>query len=262
MWGKFNNQLSAFGQSGISSVVDYEKFNRIAIVHHSSAIEGSTLTLEETTMLLNEGITAKGKPMSEHLMVNDHYKALIYCLKEAEKRTSITVDFLQNLNALVNANTGKVRNTALGICDDTKGDFRLGNVTAGTTYFVNYDKVLKLVTELSAEVESKIKEVKTPEEIFKLSFDAHFNLVTIHPWFDGNGRTSRLLMNYIQAYHSQPLAIVFNEYKPDYYKALVDAREEHDIDIFRKFMVGQCIKYMKAEIEKQKKGGKGFSLMF
>ena len=53
-------------------------------------------------------------------------------------------------------------------------------------------------------------------EQLNLAFDAHFNLVGIHPYYDGNGRTSRLLMNYIQAYYGQPLAIVRSENKALY----------------------------------------------
>ncbi|MBI2968459.1 MAG: hypothetical protein HYY40_11705 [Bacteroidetes bacterium] len=79
-WRKLDALVGEFEKNELHKVVDFEKFNRIAIVHHSSAIEGSTLTYEETALLLTEGITAKGKPMSEHEMVKDHYGALLFCL--------------------------------------------------------------------------------------------------------------------------------------------------------------------------------------
>jgi fido (protein-threonine AMPylation protein) len=152
-----------------------------------------------------------------------------------------------------------VRNTALGICDDTKGDFRLGNITAGTTYFVNYDKVSLLTEKLCSQLQSVLVNAKTNEEIYKLSFDAHYNLVTIHPWFDGNGRTSRLLMNYIHLFHGKPLSIVFVEDKPAYIKALNDARQENDIHISQNFMCSQLIKYISTETEKYNKRNSGFT---
>src|ERR1019366_1443839 len=80
------------------------------------------------------------------------------------------------------------------------------------------------------------------------SFDAHFNLVSIHPFYDGNGRTSRLLMNYIQAYYGLPLAIVFKEDKADYYVALQETRKQEDLQIFNTFMFEQYAMHLEQEI--------------
>ena len=261
MWNKLEKYTEKFLSLELHKVLNFEQFNRIAIVHHSSAIEGSTLTFEETSLLITEGITAKGKPLSEHQMVNDHYSALLFCIAEAKKKTPVTPELLKQINSHINKNNGEIRNTPLGVCDDTKGDFRLGNVTAGTTYFVNYDKVPKMTQDLCSKVQSKINEVKSITEIYKLAFDAHFYLVTIHPWFDGNGRTSRLLMNYIQAYHQKPLTLIYREDKPAYIKALNDSRSADDIEVFRNFMCTQHIKYLQEEISKYEKRNKGISFL-
>lgn len=260
---RLNKLVAEFNAMGLNNVLNFELFNRIAIVHHSSAIEGSTLTLEETALLINEGITAKGKPMSEHQMITDHYAALLFVLESAKNKTEITPDFLRQINGMVNKNTGQVRNMRLGVCDDTKGDFRLGNVTAGSTYFVNYDKVGGMVNELCVTLQNKINSIDgQPDEVYKFSFDAHFYLGTIHPWFDGNGRTSRLLMNYIQAYHEQPLSLIFIEDKADYIQALLNTREQNNLDIFRSFMCNQQIKYLGNEIQKYNQRDKGINFMF
>ncbi len=262
-WEKLNKLVKDFNALGLNKVVDFDLFNRIAIVHHSSAIEGSTLTLQETALLINEGVTAKGKPMADHQMVTDHYAALLFVLENAKNKTPITPIFLKEINAKVNKSAGQVRQTAPGVCDDTKGDFRLGNVTAGSTYFVNYDKVPKMTDELCASLQHKIEEVKgNTEAIYQLSFDAHFYLVTIHPWFDGNGRTSRLLMNYIQAYHQQPPSLIFIEDKAYYIEALLETRRIDNINIFRNFMCSQHIKYLEQEIEKYNQRNKGISFVF
>jgi len=268
-WEDLDINTEKIESLGLDKVIYFEQFNRIAIVHHSSAIEGSTLTLEETTLLINEGITARGKSINEHLMVKDHYEALLFILERADNIISgtstqerkITDIFLKQINALVNKNTGQIRNTVLGVCDDTKGDFRLGNVSAGTTYFVNYDKVINMVNELCTKISERLNTVKTNEEIYQLSFDAHFYLVSIYPWFDGNGRTSRLLMNYIQALYKKPLSIVFLEDKSVYIKALNDSREKDDVNIFREFMLTQHLKYFKTEISKFEKRNKGMSFL-
>lgn len=99
--------------------------------------------------------------------------------------------------------------------------------------------------------------------IYQLAFDAHFYLVSIHPFADGNGRTSRLLMNYILSYHQLPLATIFKEDKLEYYQALEVSRpkddEEPELGPIRNFMFAQQMKYLAMEIKKYKeaenKGG-------
>ncbi len=247
--------------SGIVQTVNYAEFNRIAITHHSTAIEGSTLSLTETQLLITQDITAKGKPMSDHLMVTDHYAALLYVLDEAKRKMPITPEFLKQINAFVNKNTGQIRNTALGVCDDTKGDFRLGNVSAGDTYFVNYDKVVPMVDDLCKQLQQRISEVKELDDIYNLSFDAHFYLVSIHPWFDGNGRSSRLLMNYIQAYFNLPLSMVLTEDKADYIEALKESRKVETTEPIRNFMTQQYIKTLEDELEKFEGRNKGINFL-
>lgn len=86
--------------------------------------------------------------------------------------------------------------------------------------------------------------------------------MNIHPFGDGNGRTSRLMMNYIQLYHNEPLIKVFTEDQFDYIDALNKTEELEDISIFRDFICQQQIKFYKADINKFKKKDRGFNLMF
>lgn len=101
--------------------------------------------------------------------------------------------------------------------------------------------------------------------MLNLSFDAHFDLVTVHPFYDGNGRTSRLLMNYLQQRNNLPLGLVFKEDKTDYFEALIETRKQEDI--FRGFMHAQYQKLLIQEIDKFKEvqkplPGRTFSLIF
>jgi Fic family protein len=82
-----------------------------------------------------------------------------------------------------------------------------------------------------------------------LAFKVHFDFVSIHPFGDGNGRTSRLLMNYIQAWFNIPLSIVFKQDRIKYVEALESARNKEDAAVFYQFMYGQYGKFLKAEIE-------------
>src|SRR5690606_5465658 len=143
----------------------------------------------------------KGKPLMHTLMVKDHYRALLKALGYAREKRPVTVPLIQEFNSLVMGNTGDVKHTILGDVDTTKGEFRKGNVVAGQTYFPNFDKVAQLTGNLVRSIREKMVDQLNMEEQLHLSFDAHFDLVSIHPFYDGNGRTSRLLMNYIQAYY-------------------------------------------------------------
>lgn len=252
---------------GITDVLHYEKFNLISISHHSTKIEGSTLTELETQILLDNGLTPKGKPINDTLMVTDHFKALHFIIDKAKNQVSITTDLVKEINSYVMKSTGGIYNTILGEVDASKGMFRKGNVTAGVSYFPNYDKVERLTNELTKFINAKMSDNLTIDEKLYLSFDAHFNLVSIHPFYDGNGRTSRLLMNYIQAFYDLPLAIVNSEDKQEYIQALIDTRKEDNIQIFRDFMRNQYERYLLNEIKKFEDGfssnsNKGFSFLF
>jgi len=259
--------VNTYKQLGISNVIDHEKFNLISIDHHSTRIEGSTLTAMETEVLINEGLTPKGKPLQDSLMVTDHHAALLFTIERANTNKSISVELIREINSLIMRNTGKIYNTVLGTVDSCTGAFRKGNVSAGASYFPNYDKVETLTKALAATLHSAMSKPMSLRQQLDLSFDAHFNLVSIHPFYDGNGRTSRLLMNYIQAVYGLPLAIVYSQNKVDYYQALIETREKNDIQIFRKFMSNEYAAMLNHEIEKfgdmnQPKKGKGFSLLF
>ncbi len=89
-----------------------------------------------------------------------------------------------------------------------------------------------------------ITKSNSDNEKLEFSFDDHFNLVTIHPFYDGNGRTSRLLMNYLQAVLHLPLAIVYKEDKTDYFTALQESRKQESLKPFTAFMYDHYKKYL------------------
>ena len=259
--------IAQYNELGIAGVIDHERFNLIAIDHHSTRIEGSTLTEIETQVLINEGRTPNGKPLEESLMVTDHHAALVFTLKNAKAKKELSISLLKQINALAMKNTGKIYNTMLGTVDSSTGAFRKGNVTPGVSYFPNFDKVERLTNNLVKKLVAAMKGNLSVQEQLNLSFDAHFNLVSIHPYYDGNGRTSRLLMNFIQAYYGLPLAIVQSENKAAYIQALVDTREQENIQIFRDFMNGEYASLLGEEIRKftdmkNPSKGSGFTFLF
>ena len=247
---------------------DYNKFNQFAIVHHSNSIEGSTLTKEETYLLLEEHLTPKNKPLEHTLMAIDHLKALQSVVQLAEEKTPLTVEIIKEISALVMKTTGSEISSIAGNFDSSKGDFRKVTVRAGTTTFMDYKKVPERVNELVAYINKTINTSQDFLDINNLAFDAHFQMVSIHPFADGNGRLSRLVMNYIQQYHQMPLSVVYKEDKQDYFDALQETRKNEDISIFRNFMFSQTEKFLTEQIEEltqkqtSKNTGKGFLFLF
>lgn len=249
--------------------INFEKFNNYAIVHHSTGIEGSTLTQEETFLLLDEHLTPKGKPIEHSLMSLDHLDALIFTLKLAEEQRDIHIVDIQRIGSLVMKNTGGKISSMAGEFDTSRGEFRKNTVRVGNRMFMNYQKVPQQMQELLDFVNSSLKTIDKNDinAVYELAFKAHFQMVSIHPFADGNGRSSRLLMNYIQAFCHKPLTIIFKEDKLEYFTALETTRKEENINLFVDFMNKQAIKFLQQEINafrtpKEQKKGTGFTFLF
>ena len=261
IWEELELLKKQYLATGLSEAIDYEKFSMMSIVYHSTKIEGCSLTESDTKVLLENGVTAKGKPLTDHIMVKDHYAAFMFLKEIAKQKQKISIELLQQVAGLVMKHTGGVVNTMSGTFDTSLGDFRKAQVYVDRKYFPDFSKVDALLITLIDNVNQRLDNV-SDNEILKLSADLHYNLVNIHPFGDGNGRTSRLMMNYIQLYHQEPFIKIFTEDRADYIDALNKTEELEDISIFRDFICRQQIKFYKAEIKKFKRKDKGFSLLF
>lgn len=265
IWQEIEELYQEFQKLGISQLVDYEKYYLYSLITHSTAIEGSTLTEMDTQLLFDEGLTAKGKPLVYHLMNEDLKKAYELAKEEAQYITAITPAFLQMLNASLMRTTGNVQNTMGGTFDSSKGEFRLCGVTAGVggRSYMNYQKVPAKVEELCSILQERQKKIKSLREQYELSFNAHLNLATIHPWVDGNGRTARLLMNYIQFCYNLFPTKIFSEDRADYILSLQQSQDDEINQPFLGFMAMQLKKSLSLEIEKFDTSHKeGFNFMF
>lgn len=227
--------------SGVEDQVDYQKFYLYSIVTHSTAIEGSTVTEIENQLLFDEGIAAKGRSLSEQMMNVDLKDAYLYAFRIASDNPTYTPQLLQELSALVMRRTGSEYSTIAGHFDSSKGEFRLCNVSAGIggKSYLAYNKVSRAIEDFCSWINEEISKVDKEDiaACYRLSFDAHFRLVTIHPWVDGNGRTTRLVMNMIQRQLGLVPSIVRKEDKGEYIQSLVDSRENEDSTIAQDVML-------------------------
>lgn len=199
-------------------------------------------------------------------MVTDCYNALLFAIEESKIKTPLSAGFLQRLNGIAMKNTGGINRHVLGDFDTSKGEFRLAAAfVQGGGYYLSPEKIPAAVSRFCDEVNTRLVIVQTIEDKYKLSFDVHFNLVSIHPWGDGNGRTSRLAMNYLQLYFDIPLTKVYSSDRTDYISALNETRAKEDINVFRDFMAAQQIKFFKEKIneyENSQKKGPGMRFLF
>jgi len=245
--------LDEYFSLGIKEQIDWEKFYLYSIITHSTAIEGSTVTEVEAQLLFDEGITSSKRTMTEQMMNLDLKNAYDYGIEWIKQHPQITVDSLINLSAKVMARTGSEYHTISGDFSAAKGELRKVNVKAGLAgaSYMPYQKVPAKLEAFCNELNQRRKKIDSADiiAVYNLSFWAHYELVTIHPWADGNGRMSRLLMNLLQWEFNLIPSKVLKEDKAEYIQALVDSREKEDVHIFESVMMALHTKHLQKEIE-------------
>ena len=232
----FRRALNHYISSGIAEQIDYEKFYLYSLIVHSTAIEGSTVTEVEAQLLFDEGITSSKRTMVEQLMNLDMRNAYFFGQDWIKRHPTITVDDLKKLSSKVMARTGSEYNCAGGIFSSADGDLRKLNVTAGRggKSYMSFLKVPYRLAEFCDALNRKRKNIDAsdPIAVYELSFWAHLHLVNIHPWADGNGRMSRLLMNLIQMEFGVVPSKIHRDDKAEYIQALIGAEEREDDGVF------------------------------
>ena len=245
--------VERYRQLGIDQQIDYDKFYLYSLITHSTAIEGSTITEVENQIMFDHGVAIKGKSLEEQSMNLDLKVAYEKAIEYARNHTPITTELLINLSALLMKNTGKEYKTALGDFSSARGELRLLNVTAGVggRSYMSYNKVPAKLEEFCRQLNTNRQKASgmSIDELYRLTFDAHYNLVTIHPWADGNGRMARLVMNMLQFEFGLIPAKILKDDKEEYIKSLIATREEEDLEIFSNFMTSMMEKNLADEID-------------
>lgn len=245
--------LNRHRELGISEQIDFDKFYLYSIIVHSTAIEGSTVTEVEAQLLFDEGITSNKRTVVEQMMNLDLKVAYEYGREWIKRHEPITVDWLITLAAKVMARTGSEYSALGGNFSAAKGELRKLNVTAGLggKSYISYLKVPECLAAFCDELNRRRKTIDPTDvcAVYDLSFWAHYELVTIHPWADGNGRTSRLLMNLLQWEFGVLPTKVLKDDKSTYIQALIDTREADDIDIFQNCMAQLHAQHLRIDID-------------
>jgi len=201
------NKLRPLPKSAIQKL--QEKF-QIEMTYNSNAIEGNSLTLRETFLVINEGITIKGKPLKDHLEAKDHHAALeyLYDLIDKDKKRTVSEMLIKNLHQIILQETDK----------EWAGRYRNANVIISGAKHTPPD-ALQVPQKMHDLIRWLISQ-KDKMNIIELAALLHHKLVHIHPFFDGNGRTARLTMNLFLMQSGYPLVVILKNDRKKYYDVL------------------------------------------
>ena len=195
---------------------------RVEFLYESNRIEGNTLTLRETQLVINEGMTISGKSMREHLEAINHKEAILFIEDLVTQKMDLSEYVLKQIHGIV----------LYGIDRENAGVYRkLPVAIAGSKHLPPQPYLLQ---DLMGDYFQFYELNKNDLHPVVLAAEMHERLVSIHPFIDGNGRTSRLIMNLILLQHGFPLAIIGGDYESRmaYYDALEKVQTEDDKQSF------------------------------
>lgn len=162
----------------------------------SNRIEGNTMTLKETDLVINKGLTIQGKSMQEHLEAINHHEAIAYLRDIVKQKIPLTEKLILDMHGLI----------LRGINREEAGRYRRVQVyIKGSSVVFPQPYLLQSKVEGFLEWYDNHKDSLHP---IVLAAEVHERLVSIHPFIDGNGRTSRLLMNMVLLSHGYVIAII------------------------------------------------------
>jgi len=226
---------------------------QIEMTYNSNAIEGNTLTLKETAWIIQEGLTIKGKPLKDHLEAINQKEALdfLYELIDSKKQNTVTERLIREIHYL----------TVKEADADIAGQYRKANVI-----ITGADHTPPEGFEVPCEMQKLIQWINTNKKklhAIELAAIVHHKLAYIHPFWDGNGRVSRIIMNIFIMQAGFPMAIILKNDRKRYYRVLSEA-DKGDYSPFCEFVAQSVIRslnlYLKLLNPKQKKNDKYISL--
>jgi Fic family protein len=211
---KYDNIKHALSDHTVNS---YSQAFDVEYTHHSTAIEGNTLTLLETKVVLEEGISIGGKHLRELYEVVNHNKAFHYVKKCVNEHRPLNEKMIKDIHSILMENImvgGVYRNVDVYI--------------SGASHTPpSPNKMYHQIKNFYADLEQK-----SFENVIERATWTHAEFVRIHPFADGNGRTSRLIMNYQLMLHGFFPISIKKETRLEYFKALEEYAVHRDLHLF------------------------------
>ena len=227
------DQLRARKPGGLRN---FERSQDLELTFTSNAIEGNTLTAAETTLVVEHGITVAGKPLRDHMEAIDHHEALAYVRDLARRNTRLTELDVRSLHRLV------MLRSAPEIAGRYADQGRYVVTDTGRHAFPSPAEVPALMGAFAASLGAA-------EASPRGAFTAHLQLVNIHPFNDGNGRTARLLMNLLLLHAGYPPVAVRPQDRATYLAALQAAQAGAGPHAFDQLLFARLLAALDEHIE-------------
>lgn len=215
---KLKKKIDALRPLTKSELAELHKWYAVTYTYHSNALEGNTLTLGETKLVVEDGITIGGHPLREIFEAKNHKEVIGELISVVQKKQPIAETLVKKLHRIFMKE----------IDNDTAGKYRKIQV-----YVTGEEKLppqAKQVPQLMKQFWSWLSSQKGDPVI--LAAKAHYRFVKIHPFIDGNGRIARVLSNLILMRAGYPLVIIPVVVRPRYLSALHSSKTESDFVTF------------------------------
>lgn len=210
---------------------EYTKYNEVLFSTHSCAIEGNSFSVDDTRELKEKGLgmIPAGKTLFEAFEMLDHFEAFEYVIQNAQH--PLDEALLKEINKRVTLHTISYRSP-----EAIPDEYTTTDMAAGDTVFGDHEQLIAKVPKLLESTEKAIASAAVHPMILAARFHGFYEY--LHPFRDGNGRTGRLVSNYILLRSGHPLLIIPSEARQEYISALrmirTEATDEHLVHFFFK----------------------------
>lgn len=231
---------------------EYITYNEVLFSTHSCAIEGNSFSVDDTRELKEKGLgmILANKTLFEAFEMLDHFEAFEYMVQNLQHPLDETL--LKEINRRVTSHT-----LAYRAPDATPGEYTTTDMAAGDTVFGDHEELIARVPRLLESTEQTIVSAATHPMVVAARFHGFYEY--LHPFRDGNGRTGRLVSNYILLRMGHPLLIIPSESRQEYISALRMIRTEATDEHLVRFFFKMAVKRMQEEMKQKEANTKRFS---
>ena len=217
---------------------------KVLFAYHSGNIENETITLHDTREIFeHDGVTSYTGDLRTLFEIRNSKEANEYFLSSFNQKLPITEELIKEFQRLLTQNTYDTRRYQLG---ERPGEYKKHDFVTGR------EEIGALPDDVKEEIDELLEEIQDiPEDIvLKAAAYFHAKFENIHPFADGNGRTGRLVMNYLLVLNSHPPIVIHEEDRKSYYDALEAWDREQDIVPMCTFLKEQTVKTWAKQIER------------
>lgn len=230
---------------------EYTKYNEVLFSTHSCAIEGNSFSVDDTRELKEKGLgmIPAGKTLFEAFEMLDHFEAFEYVMQNAQH--PLDEALLKEINKRVTLHTISYRSP-----EAIPGEYTTTDMAAGDTVFGDHEQLIAKVPKLLESTEKAIASAAVHPMILVARFHGFYEY--LHPFRDGNGRTGRLVSNYILLRSGHPLLIIPSEARQEYISALRMIRTEATDEHLVRFFFKMAMRRMEDELKQKAVNTKRF----